>query len=135
MSSVIRFILNDQVCKKSILKLLILALLSRFVLTRGGAFGARPVSWVQQAHPTSAKHDSEGWGRLRIGFHSAHQCGKNQAYWVSTDLELTLIKEFDYFQVTFDHIWSEQLLLGSWGSSENWLELIINQTNSAFVRS
>jgi hypothetical protein len=46
------------------------------VLTGGGAVGSRSVSRLQQAHPAGAKHDAEGRGRLRSGFHSAHQCGK-----------------------------------------------------------
>ena len=48
----------------------------RFVLTGGGASGARPISRLQQTDPARAKHDTEGRGRLRSGFHSAHQCGK-----------------------------------------------------------
>ncbi len=50
----------------------------RFVLTRGGAFGARPFSRLQQTDSSGAKHDTEGRGRLRTGFHSAHQCGKKE---------------------------------------------------------
>ena len=54
----------------------IICLPFRFVLARGGASRARPVSRLQQTHPARAEHDAEGGGRLRTGFHSAHQCGK-----------------------------------------------------------
>ena len=52
----------------------------RFVLTGGGASGARPISRLQQTDPARAEHDTEGRGRLRSGFHSAHQCGKILLY-------------------------------------------------------
>jgi len=56
------------------------------VLTRGGAFGARPFSRLQQTDSSGAKHDTEGGGRLRTGFHSAHQCGKKDLYGSSQSL-------------------------------------------------
>ncbi len=44
----------------------------RVRFTGRGEVGARPVPWVQQADQTCTEHDSEGRGRFRTCFHSAH---------------------------------------------------------------
>ena len=49
---------------------------SRLLLPRGGAVGPRPLSRLQQADPARTKHDAKSRGRIRFGFHPAHQCGK-----------------------------------------------------------
>ena len=70
------------------------------MLTGGGASGARPISRLQQTDPARAEHDTEGRGRLRSGFHSAHQCGKIFLY--MGGIRGRYLKKLENFCPTFE---------------------------------